>query len=182
MPRPPGPSAGTAPCSRGGAGQAAEKASSKPSKLSFTEQKPGVTEGAAENTDGDRGWRVRLEEQRPSACEEAREEIAYSWERRDHEKAPPRGAGTRTEVQSQQQRGPLPPSWCPSRAQARVESVQSQLSSPGAGLLRNPITRRLREVLCRPTLMAALPSLRSPSWVSSWPAALVLPPRCCVNH
>ena len=143
MPRPPGPSAGTAPCSRGGAGQAAEKASSKPSKLSFTEQKPGVTEGAAENTDGDRGWRVRLEQQRPSACEESREEIAYSWERRDHEKAPPRGAGTRTEVQSQQQRGPLPPSWCPSRAQARVESVQSQLSSPGAGLLRNPHNKKV---------------------------------------
>lgn len=62
---------------------------------------------------------MRLEEQRPSACEEAREEIAYSWERQDHEKAPPRGAGTRTEVESQQQRGPLPPSWCPSPAQAR---------------------------------------------------------------
>ena len=41
---------------------------------------------------------VRLEEQRLSACEEAHEEISYSWEGRDHEKALPRGAGTRTEV------------------------------------------------------------------------------------
>ena len=31
-------------------------------KALLTEQKPAVTEGAAENTDGDRGWRVRLEE------------------------------------------------------------------------------------------------------------------------
>lgn len=123
MPRPTGSSARNAPRSRGGGGGRAGSRESflEALKALLTEQKPAVPEGGAENTAGDLGWRVRLEQQRPSAaCEEAHSgrDLLLLGAAGPRESPARRCRDTGTEVQTQQQRTPLPPSWCPSLAQA----------------------------------------------------------------
>ena len=115
-------------------------------------------------------WRPRLEGEAGAA-----ETLCRSWGGTLRQRPPTPGRGgtprkPRPEVQGHRDWGPNPAAENPSAPilVPQPSPGQSQLSSPGSkgqAYQESPRIRRLREVLCSPTLMTVLPSLRSPGWL-----------------